>query len=150
MEVIVDGRVPLGSGLSSSAALICSAALAMCAAAEVDPDRTSLVRATMRAESEIAGAPTGGLDQTVSLLGEEGHALLIDFADHTTRQVPWRPDGDGLALLVVDTRASHAHADGGYGQRRADCEEAAATLGVASLRAADLAAVESLEEKCPD
>ena len=147
MEVVIDGRVPLGSGLSSSAALTCSAALAICAAADVDPDRASLVRATMRAESEIAGAPTGGLDQTVSLLGEEGHALLIDFADHTTRQVPWRPEEDGLALLVVDTRAAHAHSDGGYGQRRADCEKAARTLGLASLREATAETIEDLADE---
>ncbi len=146
MDVVVDGRVSLGSGLSSSAALICSTALAMCAAAGVDVDRRSLVRATMRAESEIAGAPTGGLDQTIALLGEPDHALLIDFGDHQTRPVPWRPADAGLTLLVVDTRATHAHSDGGYGQRRADCEEAARTLGVATLREATPDQVESLEE----
>jgi galactokinase len=137
MDLVVDGRVPLGSGLSSSAALICSAALAMCAAARVDPDRRELVTATMRAESEVAGAPTGGLDQTVALLGEPGQALLIDFRDHTTRSVPWRPADAGLELLVVDTRASHAHSGGGYGSRREECETAARLLGVASLREAD-------------
>ena len=146
MDLVVDGRVPLGSGLSSSAALICSTALAMCAAAGVDPDRPALVRATMRAEAEIAGAPTGGLDQTASLLCEDGHALLIDFADHTTRQVPWLPEADGLALLVIDTRATHSHSEGGYGQRRADCEEAARALGVRSLREASLEEVEGLAD----
>ncbi|HEX6148954.1 galactokinase [Nocardioides sp.] len=146
MQLVVDGRVPLGSGLSSSAALICSTALAMCAAAGVDVDRRSLVRATMRAESEIAGAPTGGLDQTIALLGEPDHALLIDFRDQQTRQVPWRPADAGLTLLVVDTRATHAHSDGGYGQRRADCEEAAQVLGVPSLREATPDQVESLDD----
>ena len=137
MDLVVDGRVPLGSGLSSSAALICSAALAMCAAADVIPDRQALVRATMRAESEVAGAPTGGLDQTAALLAEAGHALLIDFRDHTTRPVPWRPDDAGLDLLVVDTRASHSHSSGGYGSRREECEAAARALGLTSLREAD-------------
>lgn len=144
LDVVVDGRVPLGSGLSSSAALICSTALAMCAAAGVEVDRPSLVRATMRAESEIAGAPTGGLDQTIALLGEPDHALLIDFRDHGTRKVPWRPAEAGLTLLVVDTRATHAHSDGGYGQRRADCEEAARVLEVTTLREASPDQVESL------
>ena len=129
MDLVVDGRVPLGSGLSSSAALICSTALAMCAAAGIDPGRPALVAATMRAESEVAGAPTGGLDQTAALLGEEGQALLIDFRDHTTRTVPWQPGDAGLELLVVDTRASHSHSDGGYGSRREDCEAAARELG---------------------
>jgi galactokinase len=145
MDVVVDGRVPLGSGLSSSAALICSTALAMCAAAEVHVDRQSLVRATMRAESEIAGAPTGGLDQTIALLGEPDHALLIDFRDHRTRPVRWRPADAGLTLLVVDTRATHAHSEGGYGQRRADCEAAVHALGVATLREATADQVGILE-----
>jgi galactokinase len=147
MDLVVDGRVPLGSGLSSSAALICSSALAMCAAAGIDPDRQSLVRATMRAESEVAGAPTGGLDQTAALLGEAGHALLIDFRDHTTRTVPWQPDGAGLALLVVDTRASHSHADGGYGSRREECEAAARELGVPSLREASASDLDRLDDE---
>ncbi len=136
MDLVVDGRVPLGSGLSSSAALICSAALAMCAAAGVDPDRQALVAATMRAEAEVAGAPTGGLDQTAALLGEEGQSLLIDFRDHTTRTVSWQPGDAGLELLVVDTRAVHSHADGGYGSRRDECEAAARELGLPSLREA--------------
>ena len=147
MDLVVDGRVPLGSGLSSSAALICSAALAMCAAAGVDPDRQALVAATMRAESEVAGAPTGGLDQTVALLGEEGQALLIDFRDPTTRTVPWRPGDAGLELLVVDTRASHSHADGGYGSRRDECEAAARELGVPTLRETTTSALDRLGDE---
>ena len=147
MDIVVDGRVPLGSGLSSSAALICSSALAMCAAAGIDPDRRELVAATMRAESEVAGAPTGGLDQTAALLAEAGHALLIDFRDHTTRTVPWRPDDAGLTLLVVDTRASHSHADGGYGSRREECEAAARELGVPSLREATVDDLDRLDDE---
>ncbi|HYH35813.1 MAG TPA: galactokinase [Nocardioides sp.] len=146
MDLVLDGRVPLGSGLSSSAALTCSAALAMCAAAGLEPDRQALVRATMRAEAEAAGAPTGGLDQTASLLAEEGRALLIDFRDHTHRQVGWEPRAAGLELLVVDTRATHSHSDGGYGSRREDCEEAVAQLGLSSLREASAADVERLGE----
>ena len=135
MEMEVDGRVPLGAGLSSSAALECASALAMChAAGEDDPDRQRLVRACMRAEAEVAGAPTGGMDQTVSLLATDGHALLIDCRDWTTEQVPWRPEDAGLALLVVDTRAHHTLNDGGYAARRRDCEQAARDLGVGSLR----------------
>jgi galactokinase len=146
MDVVVDGRVPLGSGLSSSAALTCSAALAMCAVGGIDVDREQLVAATMRAESEVAGAPTGGLDQTVALLGEAGHALLIDFRDDDTRQVDWQPEASELELLVVDTRAVHSHSDGGYGERRADCEAAAAELGLASLREAEEGDLERLDD----
>jgi galactokinase len=136
-DLLVDSRVPLGAGLSSSAALECAVALALCSLAQLpvtDGVRRKLVRACMRAEAEVAGAPTGGMDQTVSLLAREHHALLLDCADGSTRHVPWQPQAAGVDLLVVDTRASHALSDGGYATRRADCEKAAATLGVASLR----------------
>jgi galactokinase len=136
-DLVVDSRVPLGAGLSSSAALECAVALALCSVAQqpvTDGVRLRLVRACMRAEAEVAGAPTGGMDQTVSLLARAGHALLLDCADATSRHVPWQPQAAGLDLLVVDTRASHALTDGGYAARRADCEKAATTLGVASLR----------------
>jgi len=134
VDLLVDGRVPLGAGLSSSAALECATALALCAAARIEPDRELLVRACMRAESEVAGAPTGGMDQSISLYAEPGHALLLDFRSGDRRQVPWDPPGH--TLLVVDTRASHELTDGGYASRRADCEEAASRLGLVSLREA--------------
>ena len=134
VDVLLDGRVPLGAGLSSSAALECATALALCAAAGVEPDREVLVRACMRAEGEVAGAPTGGMDQSVSLYAEDGYALLLDFRSDDRRQVPWDPPGH--TLLVVDTRASHELTDGGYASRRTDCEEAARTLGLDSLRQA--------------
>jgi galactokinase len=137
LDIVVDSRVPVGSGLSSSAALECSVALGLCAVAGVEVDlamRRRLVDACMRAETEVAGAPTGGMDQTVSLLATADHALLIDCRDWSTEQVRWDPAGAGLALLVVDTRASHSLTDGGYESRRRDCETAARELGVASLR----------------
>ncbi|QBX56427.1 galactokinase [Nocardioides seonyuensis] len=138
LDVLVDGRVPIGAGLSSSAALECSVALAVCAALGVDADRDfradRLVSACMRAEAEVAGVATGGMDQTVSLLAERGHALLIDCVDGSTQQVPWSPESAGLRLLVVDTRVIHALVDGGYEARRSSCEQAATILGVTSLR----------------
>lgn len=137
LEVVVDSTVPLGSGLSSSAALECSVAVALLPVAGVEDSpqvRRVLVDACVRAETEMVGAPTGGMDQTVSLLAEEDHALLLDFADGSATQMPWAPAADGLSLLVVDTRVSHQLADGGYASRRADCEEAARQLGVPSLR----------------
>jgi galactokinase len=137
MDILVDGRVPVGAGLSSSAALECSVALGMCELAGRDVDagvRQDLVEACMRAEREVAGVPTGGMDQTVSLLGRAGHALLLDCRDWTTRQVPWDPEGHDLELLVVDTRAYHSLTDGGYESRRRDCERATRALGVSTLR----------------
>lgn len=152
VDVLVHGTVPLGAGLSSSAALECSVALAACGVLEVEPDtavRRRLAAACIRAETEVAGAPTGGMDQTVSLLASAGSALLIDFdvaagSDGATRNVALGLDPAGLALLVTDTRVSHALVDGGYAARRADCEAAAAALGVPSLRQASLAEVEGL------
>jgi galactokinase len=140
-DLVVDGTVPLGAGLSSSAALECAVAIAVAP----DLDRRALAAACMRAESEVAGAPTGGMDQYVALLAEAGHALLIDFASDETRQVPL--DLSGHTLLVTDTRVSHELTDGGYGSRRADCEEAARLLGVPTLREAALAEVEELDDE---
>lgn len=136
LDVLVDGHVPLGAGLSSSAALECSVAIAVGAALghlDTETNRRQLVEDCIRAEREVAGAPTGGMDQTVSLLAREGHALLLDSTTGATTHVPWRPDADGLTILVVDTRASHELNDGGYASRRASCEDAAAQLGVGLL-----------------
>src|SRR3954469_7106007 len=150
LDIVVDSRVPVGSGLSSSAALECSVALAACAAAGVDVDdalRHRLVRACMRAETEVAGAPTGGMDQTISLLATADAALLIDFDDDSSRSVPLGLADAGLTLLVTDTRVQHALVDGGYGARRADCEAAAAALGVPSLREATLESVAGISDE---
>lgn len=139
MDIVVDSRVPSGAGLSSSAALECSVALgAVSLLPELpEPDdalRHRLVKACMRAEAEVAGAPTGGMDQTVSMLAREGHALLIDCQNWSTRDLPWEPAQAALELLVIDTHASHSLGDGGYESRRNDCEEAARSLDVATLR----------------
>ncbi|HET6562452.1 MAG TPA: galactokinase [Marmoricola sp.] len=139
LTLMVDGRVPLGAGLSSSAALECATAVAVDALTGAGASADQLVDACVRAENDYVGAPTGTMDQTVSMLAEEGHALLLDFAAGDHRQVPWRPAGE---LVVIDTRASHALVGGEYGERRRACEEAAATLGVEHLA---LAAPEQLE-----
>ena len=131
VDIAVDSEVPLGAGLSSSAALECAVAVALSGlAGRIDPE--TVVAAAMRAEAEVVGAPTGGMDQTVSMYAEPGHALLIDFADGSRRNVPWHPDG--LTLLVVNSGVRHDLADGEYAARRRDCETACAELGVASLR----------------
>ncbi len=137
LDIVVDGRVPLGSGLSSSAALECSVAVAV---SEVAPDGSSLARrdlmaASIEAENVVAGANTGGMDQAVSLLAREGHALLLDCSDFSTRDVAWRIGALGWTLLVVDTRAPHALVDGQYAERRASTAAAARRLGVGALRA---------------
>jgi galactokinase len=141
IDVAVSGCVPLGGGLSSSAALECSVGSAVLSLLGQDDSpelRRTLAAAGIRAESEVAGAPTGGMDQTVAVLGTADHALLLDCRSWETRQVPFQPEAAGLALLVVDTRVHHSLSDGGYGSRRNDCEEAARALGVETLREATI------------
>jgi galactokinase len=136
LDLHVESTVPLGAGLSSSAAIECSVAAAVMGLTGVELDDATqrhLVRACMRAESEVAGAPTGGLDQSAAVLGREASALLVDFGRHTTRLVPFDPASRGLAVLVIDTRVSHAHSTGDYGSRREESEEAARQLGVDAL-----------------
>jgi galactokinase len=147
LDILVDGRVPLGSGLSSSAALECAVAVAVAdlagdpversadAAHDAGPlSRRELAEACVEAENEVAGANTGGMDQSISLCGRPGHAMLLDCADFSTEHVPWGIGADGWALLVIDTRTQHALVDGQYADRRRTCEESARALGLQSLR----------------
>jgi galactokinase len=147
VDLLVDSRVPVGSGLSSSAALECSVGIALLSLVGADPveHAQTLMDAAIRAETEVVGAPTGGMDQTVAVHASEGAALLIDFESDERTVVPL--DLAGHTLLVTDTRVSHALTDGGYGARRADCEAAARELGVPSLRRTDLEGVEALGDE---
>ncbi|MEU6250819.1 galactokinase [Glycomyces sp. NPDC047010] len=126
--------VPVGGGLSSSAAIECAVLIALAELYGHDIDRAEAARIAQKAENEYVGAPTGVLDQSASLLCEAGHVMFMDCRDLSREQVPFDLAAEGLAMLVVDTQAPHRHADGEYAQRRADCEEAARQLGVASLR----------------
>jgi galactokinase len=138
-DAVVDGLVPLGAGLSSSAALECAVAVALDEVAALglagtDAGRAALAAACVRAENDIAGAPTGGMDQATSLRARAQCALLLDARDFSVRHVPFDLAGAGLELLVIDTRTHHTLQDGQYGSRREECERAAALLGVQFLR----------------
>ena len=145
-DLAVDSAVPLGAGLSSSAALECAVALAFDAlAAEgadrspwsaTDAGRARLAAACILAENEIAGASTGGMDQSISLRAREGSVLAIDCRDFSSAPVDVDLDAAGLALLVVDTRAPHRLVDGQYARRRKGCDDAARALGLSTLREA--------------
>ncbi len=147
LEVAISSDVPIGAGLSSSAALECSVAVAVDDLLALGRTRGQLVEACVRAEQEYVGAPTGGLDQAISIHATTGHALLVDFATAHHEQVPFDPAAHGLALLVIDTRVSHELTDSGYGSRRDEAAAAATRLGVAHLgEVADPADVERLPD----
>ncbi len=131
----VDSDLPVGAGVSSSAALECSVALALCSLSGVVVPRGELAAIARRAENEFVGAPTGIIDQSAALLCTEGHALLLDCGTLEATQVPFRPTEAGAAALVIDTRVPHALVSGEYAIRRAECEEAARLLGVPFLGA---------------
>jgi galactokinase len=146
LSVLVDSDLPLGAGLSSSAALECAVALGVRDLLGLDLTAEDLVEVARRAENDFVGAPTGILDQSAALLCEAGHALFLDTRDRRAEQVPFDLSAAGLALLVVDSGVRHQHAGGGYGDRRRECEQAAARLGVASLRDVDLTLVTALDD----
>ncbi|KUI28423.1 galactokinase [Mycobacterium sp. GA-2829] len=133
-EMWIRGGVATGSGLASSAALECATLGALLTAAGRSVERLEQARIARRAENEYVGAPTGLLDQMAILFAEPRHAQLIDFRDLTVSSVPFDPDAHDLALLLIDSHATHRHAGGEYAARRASCERVAAGLGVASLR----------------
>ncbi|MBD0321836.1 MAG: galactokinase [Aldersonia sp.] len=134
LDLLLDGAVPVGAGLSSSAAIECAVAVAIRDLLELDVSDDELIVLTSTAENEYVGAPTGTLDQSASILCTEGCALFLDVGTGERAQVPFDLTAAGLDLLVVDTNTPHALVEGEYAARRRQCEEAAQRLGVASLR----------------
>jgi galactokinase len=134
VDLALTSDVPAGAGLSSSAAVECSVALALNELWGAGLDRQELARIGQLAENRVVGAPTGIMDQSASLLGEPDHGILLDCQSLGTEIVPLGFEAAGVGLLVIDTRTSHSHADGGYAGRRRSCEDGARALGVGSLR----------------
>ena len=134
VDLMIDGHVPLGAGLSSSAALECSVATAMNHLFDMGFNLEELARLTQKAENQYVGVPCGIMDQSVSLMATNGFALLLDCRDLSTRNIRFDVASHGLELLIIDTQAHHALTDGGYAERRASCESVAAKLHVKSMR----------------
>jgi galactokinase len=134
VDLLIDGNVPLGAGLSSSAALECSVATAMNHLFDLGFNLEELARLTQKAENQYVGVPCGIMDQSVSLMATQGSALLLDCRDLSTKNIPFDVASSGLELLIIDTQAHHALTDGGYAERRASCESAVVKLGINSLR----------------
>ncbi|NHC46901.1 galactokinase [Motilibacter aurantiacus] len=147
LSLVIDGQVPLGSGLSSSAALECAVGVAVDSLYALGLERAELARLAQKAENDFVGAPTGGMDQMASMLCTQGHALFLDNRTREVEQVPLDAPALGVRLLVIDTKVSHAHETGGYRERREQCEQAAREIGVPMLRDVDLDGLQAALEK---
>ena len=134
LDLFIDSDVPIGAGLSSSAAVECSVALALNDLWRAGKSRIELAKIGQRAENEVVGAPTGIMDQTASLLARADGAVFIDCKTLETKDVSLGLAEQGLVVAVIDTQVSHRHSDGGYRSRREACERGAETMGVPSLR----------------
>lgn len=133
-DIFVDGTLPSGAGLSSSAALECAIAGALLALAGTKMTPRDVALVAQEAENEFVGVPCGIMDQLASTMGQAGHALFVDTRSLVVEPIPFDLALHELALLVIDTRVRHRLLDGKYAERRASCEGAANLLGVESLR----------------
>jgi galactokinase len=135
-RLAIASDVPVGAGLSSSAALECSvlAALLDLGGASGRVPVATWPALAQRAENAYVGVPCGIMDQSASALCRRGHALFLDCRTQAVAQVPFDLASAGLAMLIADTHATHRHSDSGYAERRATCEAATLALGIPSLR----------------
>lgn len=134
VDIALASAVPVGAGLSSSAAIEGAVASALNDVWGTGLDKVALARVGRTAENDAVGAPTGIMDQMASMLGVADAATFLDCRTLQTRPVPLGFAETGLEILVVDTLVEHAHASGGYRERRASCEKGAAAFDVRALR----------------
>ncbi|CAD6002785.1 galactokinase [Agreia sp. COWG] len=133
-DVHIHSDVPVGAGLSSSAAIECAVAVALDDSWQLGLDRPTLAKVGQLAENKAVGAPTGIMDQSASLLGRRDSAVFLDCRTLRSDVIDLGFAAADLQIVVIDTKVSHSHATGGYAARRASCEAGAAALGVESLR----------------
>jgi galactokinase len=137
-DLFIDSNVPVGAGLSSSAAIECAVAVALNELWELGLDRPTLAKVGQLAENEAVGAPTGIMDQSASLLGQPDCAVFLDCRSTDAEIIRLGLKAAELEILVIDTGQAHKHATNGYAQRRASCERGAELLEVDSLRDVDI------------
>jgi galactokinase len=147
LDLVLASDVPIGSGLSSSAAVECATLLAARDLYGGPADPARLAQLAQRAENEVVGVPSGIMDQMAAMTCRARHVLLLDCRTLGVEQVPFAPGGAGLVLLVVDTRTSHSLAEGAYAERRRACQQAARLLGVPALRDATLADLDAAGDR---
>ncbi|HYZ14906.1 MAG TPA: galactokinase [Candidatus Acidoferrum sp.] len=146
-DLAVRTTVPLGAGLSSSAAFELAVGLALLGIAEVALDPHELAHAGQEAENGFVGVRCGLMDQLASAFGVREHALLIDCRTEEVSAVPIPRE---VAIVVADSGVKHALADGAYNERRAESEEAARLMGVRSLRDVSVASFPTRAASLPE
>jgi galactokinase len=153
VDMALSSDVPVGAGLSSSAALEISTGMAMLAVSGVEIDRVELALAGQQAEHEYVGTRCGIMDQLVAACGLKGHALLIDCRSLATRQIPL--DTSEIVIAICDTRVKHELSSSEYNKRREECERGVEILSqvlpnIRALRDVSLSDFETLEELLPE
>ena len=138
VDIAIASDVPVGAGLSSSAAIEGAVSSALNDLWELSLDPVTLAQVGRKAENEAVGAPTGIMDQMSSMLGRPDAATFIDCRSLEARSIPTGFHDAGLEVLVIDTQVTHAHSTGGYRERRESCERGAHLLGIRSLRDASV------------
>jgi galactokinase len=146
-EGVVAGDVPIGAGLSSSAALEMATARAFAVTSGLPWDPTAMAKIGQRAENEWVGVNCGIMDQAISAAGVAGHALLIDCRSLEIQPVPLPP---GTAVVVLDTATRRGLVDSAYNERRAQCEAAARFFGVPALRDVSVAQLQARADRLDD
>lgn len=145
-DMLIASEVPLGAGLSSSAALEVSTAMALLGLADKQARKSEIGLICQRAENNFVGARCGIMDQFISVNGQEGHALMLDCRSLEFQQVPIPP---GIAVVACNTMARHSISGGEYNMRREQCELAAQLFGVKALRDVSMADFKRRENQLP-
>lgn len=148
VDILVDSNVPRGGGLSSSAALEVSALTALSSYAGAELPKSDIAAMGQSVEHEFVNVPCGIMDQFISANGKSGHALKLDCRSMEFEHIPM--NDESVSVLIVDSAVKHSLADGAYGQRRKQCEEAAEIMGVPSLREATLEKLEACKDALGD
>jgi galactokinase len=146
-DFALESDIPIGAGLSSSAAISCAAILAMSEIADLNLSQTQIALAAQQVEHRVIGTPCGIMDQLASMLGEKNRIVFIDTRDLSYEQVPWNADSHDLTILVTNTNSPHVLADGQYAAKRARCEEATEIMQVEQLRDATLADLDRYQDQ---
>ena len=153
MDCLITNTLPVGGGLSSSAAIEVATALALLVTGGQEMDKGRIALLCQKAEHEYAGAPVGIMDQTAVISSKAGHAMLLDCRDLSKRFLPI--DARDLRIVIANTMVKHELTGGEYAQRRAQCEEGVAFFkksnpAIRALRDVSIAQLESAEGQLSD